>query len=412
MFGSQEGAFDVAIVGGAGHVGLPLALVMCSRGMRVLLIDEAEAALRTIASGLMPFVDIGSQEMLESALDNGLIAGTGEPLALELADSVVLTIGTPVDRHMNPQREVFSAWIEKAGGGLRERHLLVLRSTVSPGTTKWLRGQIFNRFGFNPWIANCPERAIQGHGFQEIATMPQIVGADDDETLLRATQLFSKVTTGGCVGLTTLEAEFAKLFTNAFRYINFATANEFMMIASDAGVDYSVILDAMKFKYPRANAIPNAGFAAGPCLFKDTAQLEAHALNRFSLGRAATQVNEGLPLYVVDRLYRSFPLATSTVALLGVAFKKDSDDTRESLAFKLKRRLEDTGATVMLHDPLVTHADVSADLSKVIGSSDLVVIGAPHSIYAELQTDRPVLDIWNVTSRQKCPNLVSLSGLS
>jgi UDP-N-acetyl-D-mannosaminuronic acid dehydrogenase len=192
------------------------------------------------------------------------------------------------------------------------------------------------------------------------------------------------------------EAELAKLFTNTWRYIRFATANQLFMMANDFGLDYEKIRAAVTYNYPRASDLPRAGFAAGPCLFKDTMQLAAFNNNNFQLGQASVMTNEGLPLYIVARLERRYDLGKMTVGILGMSFKAESDDIRSSLSYKLKRILAFKAKRVLTTDPYVAVDPSLVPLDEVLRESDLLIIGAPHPAYRHLETDLPVVDISNL----------------
>jgi len=192
------------------------------------------------------------------------------------------------------------------------------------------------------------------------------------------------------------EAELAKLFTNTWRYIKFATANQLYMMANDFGLDYERIRSALTYNYPRAADLPRAGFAAGPCLFKDTMQLAAFNNNNFQLGLASVNINEGLPLYVVAQLERRFDIAKMTVGILGMSFKAESDDIRSSLSYKLKRILGFKAERVLTTDPYVSTDPSIVPLEQVVAESDLLIIGAPHAIYRDLDVKVPIIDIWNI----------------
>jgi UDP-N-acetyl-D-mannosaminuronic acid dehydrogenase len=213
--------------------------------------------------------------------------------------------------------------------------------------------------------------------------------------LARAGALFANLT-ASIVELNPEEAELAKLFTNTWRYIKFAAANQFYVMANDQGLDFDRIRTALAQDYPRAIDMPGAGFAAGPCLFKDTMQLAAFTDNSFVLGHSAMLVNEGLPLYLVSRLEAKYDLASMRVGILGMAFKGESDDIRSSLSYKLKRILQFRAQQVLCTDPYVS---VDADLEPleyVLANVDLLIIGAPHQHYRELRTTVPVADVWNL----------------
>lgn len=232
----------------------------------------------------------------------------------------------------------------------------------------------------------------------ELTELPQIVAARTQLASDRATKFF-RTLTDDVVYLEPEEAELAKLFTNAWRYIKFATANQLYMMANDFGLDYERIRSAVTYNYPRAADLPGAGFAAGPCLFKDTMQLAAFNNNNFQLGQASVNTNEGLPLYLVARLERQYDLSAMTVGILGMSFKAESDDIRSSLSYKLKRILSFKADRVLTHDPYVSVDPTLLPLEQVLRESDLLIIGAPHTTYREIETDLPVVDIWNVRAR-------------
>ena len=196
--------------------------------------------------------------------------------------------------------------------------------------------------------------------------------------------------------LSPMEAEFAKLFNNAYRYIEFAITNQFYLISKSAGLNYSHILQAMKSGYPRAQNIPGPGFAAGPCLVKDTMQLLAFARNEFALGNAAIMANEGLPLHIVADLRRSYDLSSMAIGILGMAFKAESDDPRSSLSYKIKKVIAGVAREVLTTDPYVADPELMS-LDEVIERSDLLILAAPHRIYklADLK-GKPVVDVWGL----------------
>jgi UDP-N-acetyl-D-mannosaminuronic acid dehydrogenase len=388
---------DVAIVGGCGHVGLPLGVALADHGLRVTLVDLDERAVASVSSGRSPFEEPGLADALARVLTAGNLRATTEPAAVAGAEHVVVVIGTPIDEHHNPDLNAVQAAIEEIAGHLRDGQVLVLRSTVYPGVTAMVE-RLVERLGLDVDVVFCPERIAEGKAMEELGALPQIVAARTERAAERATKLF-RALTDEVVYLEPEEAELAKLFTNTWRYIKFATANQLFMMANDFGLDYERIRAAIRYEYPRAADLPGAGFAAGPCLFKDTMQLAAFNNNNFQLGQASVMVNEGLPLYLVSRLERRYELSELTVGILGMAFKAESDDIRSSLSYKLKHILAFKAARVLTHDPHVTADPDLMDLETVLRESDLLVIGAPHDAYRDLVTERPVVDIWNVLER-------------
>ena len=386
---------DLTVVGGAGHVGIPLVLSFAAKGSTVNVNDLNEQTLATLKAGTIPFIENGAQPLLTKALADQRLFFTSRPEDISTSGPVIITIGTPVDEFLNPVRGVVQECIDALLPHLRDGQLIVLRSTLYPGTTDWVDTHI-KRQGRNLKVAFCPERIVQGQGIEELARMPQIVSGTSPEAEQEAAALFGLIAPELTM-LKPIEAEFAKLFTNAYRYIGFAITNQFYLIAKSAGLDYHQILQAMKLNYPRANYIPTPGFAAGPCLVKDTMQLLAFARNEFGLGNAAIMVNEGLPLHIVAELNREHDLSKMTVGLLGVAFKAESDDPRASLSYKLKKALAGAAREVLTTDPLVTTDPDLLPLETVIEKSDLLILCTPHQIYrtADLR-GKPVVDVWGV----------------
>jgi UDP-N-acetyl-D-mannosaminuronic acid dehydrogenase len=383
----------VAVVGGCGHVGLPLGLAFADAGLSVVLYDIDADAVEAVRSGKMPFFETGSEEVLARVLANGNLELTTDPTQVSEVDHVVVVIGTPVDEHLNPDPGAVVRAIELMADHLRDGQHLVMRSTVYPGVTALVE-RLLAKHGKVLDVSFCPERIAEGKAMEELRTLPQIVSGRTPETVARASELFGYLT-AKTIPLTIEEAELAKLFTNTWRYIKFAAANQLYMIANDFGADFDRIRWAMTLDYPRASDVPGPGLAAGPCLLKDTMQLAAFNDNNFLLGHASMLVNEGLPKYLIDRAEQRHDLSTMTVGLLGMAFKAESDDPRDSLSYKLKRLLRLKADRVLCTDPYLRHDDDLHPLEVVLEQSDLLVVGAPHKVYGQITPTVPVIDIWN-----------------
>jgi UDP-N-acetyl-D-mannosaminuronic acid dehydrogenase len=385
---------DVVVVGGCGHVGLPLAIALASRGLDVAIQDIDARAVALVLSGELPFMENGAQEVLQKALADGKLTATTDRDVIARSEAVVVVIGTPVDEHLNPDPHAVTKALRGSLDSFRDGQLVVLRSTVYPGVTRTIE-RLFTHAGLDLDVAFCPERIAEGRAMEELFSLPQIVSGRTPEARDRAAKLFGALTPS-IVELEPEEAELAKLFTNNWRYIKFAAANQFYVMANDHGLDYDRIRKALAHDYPRAADMPGAGFAAGPCLFKDTMQLAAFTDNSYVLGHSAMLVNEGLPLYLVTRMEQAHDLADLRVGILGMAFKGESDDIRSSLSYKLKRILEFRSREVFCTDPYVTVDDTLLPIEEVLERSDVLVIGAPHKAYADLLTDKPVVDVWNL----------------
>src|SRR3954451_13521387 len=388
-----EPDLDVVVLGGGGHVGLPLSLAFARAGLRVGIYDTNQATLDRIAAGEMPFLETGADDLLHEVLATGRLelGTTGDLISRTM--SLVVVIGTPVDEFLGPSMTIFEKAVDQIAPFLREGALVALRSTVYPATTAYVAQHLAER-GAVVDVAFCPERIAEGHALEELHSLPQIIGADDDVAAERAAKLFGRLA-AKTIRTTTKEAELTKLFTNTWRYMKFAVANQFFMIADQAGIDYTNVLNAIRHDYPRAADLPGPGFAAGPCLFKDTMQLAAFTADHFPLGQAAMQVNEGLPAYIVNALERRYDgLRGKTVGILGMAFKAESDDPRASLSYKLRKLLAWSGARVLSTDPYVVD-DRLVPLDCVVQESDILILGAPHKPYRGLEVGgKDVVDVW------------------
>jgi UDP-N-acetyl-D-mannosaminuronic acid dehydrogenase len=384
---------DVTIVGGAGHVGVPLVLALVEAGLRVNVNDLNKDSLEALHAGRLPFLEHGAENVLSKALVNQRLVFTHAADRISTGGPVIITIGTPVDEFLNPVRKVVQDCVDALLPTLADGQLVVLRSTVFPGTTDWLASYLKTR-GRSLKVAFCPERVVQGNGLKELRDMPQIVSGTTPDAEREAAALFERIAPEVVV-VSPMEAEFAKLFSNAYRYIEFAATNEFYLVAKSAGVDYQRVLKAMTHNYPRLKGMPRPGFAAGPCLVKDTMQLSAFARNQFGLGHAALLINEGLVLHVVDDIKRRYDLAGITVGLLGMAFKAESDDIRASLSYKFKKVLSGQARAVLTTDPFVTTDPDLRPLDDVIAGSDLLILCAPHAAYRDADfKGKPVFDVW------------------
>ena len=388
---------DVVVVGGCGHVGLPLAIALADRGAQVGIYDLSEAAVGLVNDGELPFAEPGAADVLKRVVAEGRLTASASAATVATGEHVVVVIGTPVDEHLNPDQQAVPRALAGCAEFLRDGQLLVLRSTVYPGVTALVEKMV-SGLGVATEVAFCPERIAEGKAMTELFELPQIVSARTPGGLARARALFGRLTPT-LVEMSPEEAELAKLFTNTWRYIKFATANQLYMMANDQGLDFERIRQGLILDYPRAADMPGAGFAAGPCLFKDTLQLAAYNNNNFALGHTAMTINEGLPLYVVHRLQQRFDLSQMTVGILGMAFKAGSDDIRSSLSYKLKHILDFKAGAVLCTDPYVTADPRLRPLGDVLAEADLLIIGAPHPEYANLVTDKPVADIWNLLGR-------------
>jgi UDP-N-acetyl-D-mannosaminuronic acid dehydrogenase len=396
---SSDDVTSVAILGGCGHVGLPLGIVLAHRGHDVMLVDTSKERREMVAGGEMPFTELGADELLPKVLQSGRLNSSGELAAISGSEVVIVTIGTPVDEFLNPELKGFDAFIGDVIGQMRDGQLLVIRSTIFPGVAE--RVASFARdSGKDIDVTYCPERIAQGYAIEELRRLPQLVSGGSDKARDRASAFFSTIV-DEVVEVTMGEAELAKLFSNSYRYINFAIANQFYMLSERFGVDYKRVKEAATHGYPRLRGLAMSGFAAGPCLVKDTMQLSSFNHFSFPLGQAAMTINEGLPSFLVDNLEasRGGNLKNETVAILGMAFKGNSDDARSSLSYKLKKVLELHAGRVMCTDPYVPDDSLDS-LEDCLEKADVLVIGSCHEPYKKLDTNKPIVDVFGFVERE------------
>jgi UDP-N-acetyl-D-mannosaminuronic acid dehydrogenase len=392
---------SVAVIG-LGRVGLPLALSFADRGLDVIGVERVPSVVDAVESGRMPFEETGTQELLERVHERGNLRVTQQVQDAAAADFLVLTLGTPAHIHIEIDVSQIRLVIDDLLPVLREGHTLVLRSTVAPGTTDWVAGYIEQRRGFRVgedlFVAHVPERIAENHFLEEIATLPCIVGGVGEGSNARAAELFQAFGTE-IVQTSPVEAELAKIWTNILRYTQFALPNLLMMEAEQYGANVFEVIELINHDYPRGG-MGRPGLTAGTCLRKDFAFSEERSSAPGML-LAVSRVHETVPLFLVEGLKRRFggSLRDRKVAVLGLTFKRDSDDLRDSLSFKLIRLLERELAHVARHDPHVP--DQSEPLPAVLADADAVVVATNHSDFEGLldrvPADAVLVDPWNVT---------------
>jgi UDP-N-acetyl-D-mannosaminuronic acid dehydrogenase len=371
-----------------------LGIAFADKGKKVCIQDINAASVERVKSGNIPFTEEGAQPLLRKVLDNGHIAVTTDPECIKESEVVIFIIGTPVDEHLNPKFGLMKELIDQYFDYFRENQVLILRSTVYPGISEKIKIW-FEERGKNIHVAFCPERILEGKAMTELNSLPQIVSSFSKEGLSAAKELFG-VLTQDIIEVSPMEAELSKLFCNVWRYIKFAVANQFYMIANNYGLDYYNIYHAATHNYERAKDLPRPGLAAGPCLFKDAMQLGAFNSGDFYLGHTAMLINEGLPNYIVKKLKEKHDISKMTVGVLGMAFKAESDDIRESLSYKLKKILQVQAHCTLCTDPYVNDGRM-LPLEEVIEKSDIIIVATPHKIYKNLKLDgKIVADVWNV----------------
>jgi UDP-N-acetyl-D-mannosaminuronic acid dehydrogenase len=392
---------NVAVVG-LGRVGLPLALSFADRGLDVIGVEREQSVLEQVAAGRMPYRETGTQELLERVLDTGRLETTRTVQDAAAADHIVLTLGTPAHVHIEIDMSQIKQVVDDLLPVLREGQSLILRSTVAPGTTDWVAGYIEQRRGFRVgedlFVAHVPERIAENHFLEEIATLPCIVGGVGEGSSAKAAELF-EVFGAEIVQTTPVQAELAKIWTNILRYTQFALPNLLMMEAEQYDANVFEVIDLINRDYPRGG-IANPGLTAGACLRKDFTFSEERSSAPGML-LAVARVHETVPLFLVKGLKARLggSLRDRKIAVLGLTFKRDSDDLRDSLSFKLVRLLERELAHVARHDP---HVSAGSDpLEAALEGAEAIVVATNHSGFEDLLGRLPdgvlLVDPWNVT---------------
>src|SRR3954447_17487740 len=373
---------EVAVIG-LGRIGLPLAVSFADRGLNVLGIDKDAQRLQAVRDARMPFQEPGAQAALDRVHAAGTLAVSDRVADAAAAEHIVITLGTPSFSHIEIDIADIRSALDDLLGMLRPGHALTLRSTIAPGTTDFVAGYLAKHCNFvvreDVFVAHCPERIAAGHFMEEIQSLPCIVGGVGEESGERVGALFS-VFGAPIVQTSPVQAELAKIWTNILRYAHFALPNLLMMDCEQHGANVFDVIDLINRDYPRGG-IAMPGLTGGTCLRKDFAFSEERSSAPGML-MSVSRVNESVPLFLVEGMKRRLgSLRGRRVAVLGLTFKRDSDDLRDSLSSKLIRLLERELATVVSHDP---HAPVTGEsLDGALSGADAVVIATNHSEFSE-----------------------------
>ncbi len=398
--------YNVCVIGGCGHVGLPLGLSFAKKGLKVLAIDINKESIAKIMNKEMPFLEKNAEPILKEVVTKGNFYCTDDQSKVSNAEYVIIVPGTPVDFDLIPDLTKVESIIRSIIPHLQSNQILIFRSTLAPKSTDYIKNFIENNTKFvvgkNLFISFAPERIVQSDAIMEIESLPQIIGVYDDLTYKKVKDLFD-IICSETIRTTPLEAELAKLFTNSYRYVNFALANEFFIIANSLDANIFNIVNAVKHNYPRAN-VPKPGFAKGPCLGKDAWILLSSSPNLFSFTgviSSAFRVNEGLPYFIFNEVKKRIDTSKAKIAVLGLTFKKDCDDTRDSLSMKLLKILKNEFVSFETHDPYVDKKDIK----KFLEDKNVVIITINHSFYEDIDITQYVKkgtlisDIWNTQKR-------------
>jgi UDP-N-acetyl-D-mannosaminuronic acid dehydrogenase len=381
----------VTIIGGAGHIGLPLGLLFADKGVKVNLYDKNLYAIKKINNSKLPFIEENGLKLLKK--NKKKIFATSNKNCISKSDVLIICIGTPL-KNNKPDLISFFKLFKEIKKLLNPNQLIIIRSSIYPGTCK----KIYKFLGKNfTNISYCPERVVQGKSISELPKLPQVISGISSSAIKKSKNLFSLICKKTIV-TSILEAEFIKLFSNAWRYINFSISNEFYMACENFGIKFDRLRKIMIDGYERNKNIPTAGFAAGPCLYKDTMQLNLFLKQSFSLGKVSTKINQKLPYFIYKKLLNKFKnnLKYKKIGILGITFKADIDDIRDSLALKLFNLLKRKKLKVFFSDNFNLTLKKNLNQKKLILKSDIIIIGAPHKVYKTIKIpkNKYLIDIW------------------
>lgn len=295
---------QISIIGGAGHVGFPLGLIFSSKNFKVNLIDKDELNINKINTGISPFLEEGSQQLLKKMLKLKKIRATNDLNEVKKSKYIIICIGTPIDKTLSPEVKNFINFFQSLKKYLKKEQHIIIRSSVYPGICE----KIYNIIKYKTKnLTYCPERIVQGKSIKELPDISQLVSGKNNHSVNEVSILFRKICKK-VIKVKIIEAELIKLFSNAYRYVHFAISNQFFMICKNQNLDFFKIRNIMKDGYKRNSHIPMSGFTAGPCLLKDTMQLSSFYNRKFSLGYTAMKINEGMPKFIIDSLEKKFNL--------------------------------------------------------------------------------------------------------
>tara|TARA_X000000950_G_C13917016_1_gene661544 strand:+ start:1449 stop:2624 length:1176 start_codon:yes stop_codon:yes gene_type:complete len=382
----------ISIIGGAGHIGLPLSIKFSEKKFIVNIIDVNLKNLGLIQKCKPPFKEIGLKKKLSQQLKTGRIIFSKNLSSIRDSKNIILCIGTPINKNFKPDLKNFNQVIRQIKNHIKESQSLIVRSSVIPGTNNKIYN-ILKKKCSN--LAYCPERIVEGKSFEELPKIPQIISGSNKKTIQQTVKLFKNIT-NKIIVCDFIQAELSKVFSNLYRYINFAIPNEMYLISKKFGVDFSKIREIMIKDYPRNKGLAKAGFVGGPCLMKDSMQMSYLYGIKKSLVNSAYNVNENLPNEIIKKI-KQLKIKNKKVGVLGLTFKPDSDDLRGSLSASLLKKLKKNKFNCYFSDPYV-NLKGNLKTNDLIKKCNIIVIGSNHKQYKKLKI-------------KKSKTIIDLSGL-
>ena len=381
----------ISIIGGAGHVGFPLGLAFADKNQQVNLIDLNKNNLNKIKRGVMPFYEMGAKKILLKALKKNKIILSSDLSSIKKSKFIIICIGTPINKNLKPQTKKFFSFFSSLFKYVNKNQVIIIRSSVFPGIVN----KIYKKYGkINSNISYCPERIVQSKALIELPNLPQVVSGITKKSIKESSELFKKICKKILIS-SVKEAELIKLFSNANRYINFAIANQLYLICEKYDVEFKKIRHLMRLGYERNLNLPKSGFSAGPCLLKDTMQLSAFYKGNFELGLASMKVNQSMVDLIIKKIKKVKNFKKKTIGVLGVTFKAETDDIRDSLSIELIKKIKKNKLKVIYSDIYYNDANCY-ETKSLIKKSDIIILGAPHKKYKKIKfpTKKTLIDIW------------------
>lgn len=380
----------IIIIGGAGHVGAPLGVALANVGFIVTLLDLNINNLNKLKQGIMPFIENGCENLLKKNIKKKRIFFSNNFDEIKKNKYIIISLGTNVKK-LKPETKKFLSFFKFLKDKINSTQSVIIRSSIFPGTYQ----NVFSIIKVKcKNLTYCPERIAQGNSIKELPKISQIIGGNNKNEARKISKIFNKICKK--ILITTPEnAELVKLFSNAYRYMNFAITNQFYTMCEKLNLNYKNIERLMKEGYPRNSGIPRAGFAGGPCLIKDTVQLSYFFKNKYPLLKDSRIINENLPQVVYEKIKKNYILKNKVVGILGAAFKPENDDIRDSLSIKLYKILKRKSIQTLISDEYYKNK-IIVTKEYLIKNSDIVIIATPHKIYKNIKFRKKniVFDLW------------------
>ncbi len=371
--------YKVAVVGGAGHIGLPLSCYISSKGNEVLIVDIDEKVLSKIKNNEVPFFEDGLKSYIDKANKNNIQTST-DLKKIKDFNFIIVTLGTSSEKD---EIEKFRGLVSEIIDIVSMESHLILRSTVSiDEINKISENKLLEQKNIK--LSYCPERIAEGKSLNELQTLPQIISSKTKQEAEPFVQFFKSLDIKSYV--TSFEnAAFLKLFSNAYRYAEFTLVNEFFNIAEENNINFEEIIELAKIDYPRLSNMPSYGFVGGPCLIKDTKTFIGQYSNEKSVLASLQESNKEFMNLIIKKCLINFP--DKKIIQLGMTFKPNSDDLRSSLAYDLYKRLKAEGFIVYPVDLNLKSEDIELELfnyEEVINKTDNLLITTQHDFINEL----------------------------